>query len=99
VAVSKELDRRLRASRFAGYVELSAWLTSLGHPVGKTAIGKYAASYRHRLAGEALVRGRGLERAQLRTQCLQAAAMQGEATAETTIKRAERFVAWVVSGQ
>ncbi|WP_164153141.1 phage protein Gp27 family protein [Stenotrophomonas maltophilia] len=38
------LDHRLKVNRYTNYQVISAWLGSIGHPIGKSAIGEYAKS-------------------------------------------------------
>lgn len=45
-----ELDRRLVAGGFSGYVELEAWLRAQGYEVGKSSIHRYGSQMERRLA-------------------------------------------------
>lgn len=45
-----ELDRRIVAQGFAGYVALSEWLTAQGYEIGKTAVGMRGQNLKRKLA-------------------------------------------------
>lgn len=47
--VRGQLDERLRASNFGDIMTHTAWLNSLGHAVGKTAVGQYSLANRARI--------------------------------------------------
>lgn len=49
-ALRAELDQRLVASGFAGYVALSEWLTAQGYEIGKSSIHRYGSALERRLA-------------------------------------------------
>lgn len=46
--VRSEVDARLRASAFTGYVELSEWLRGKGHGISKSALQRYGAALQQR---------------------------------------------------
>ena len=92
--VRKQLHARLVSTNFGRLVELSAWLTQLGHPVGKSAIGAYAKKNRELIAAE-----QGRPAARLRADallsCLQVAASTGPE--QTITARAQRYAAWLLA--
>jgi Glu-tRNA(Gln) amidotransferase subunit E-like FAD-binding protein len=49
-ATRSELDKRLVAGGFSGYVELEAWLKAQGFEVGKSSIHRYGSQMERRLA-------------------------------------------------
>lgn len=49
-ALRAELDQRLVASGFAGYVALSEWLAEQGYEIGKSSIHRYGSALERRLA-------------------------------------------------
>ena len=48
--VKAEFDRRLIASGFSGYVELSAWLNEQGYEISKSAAHRYGSELEQRIA-------------------------------------------------
>jgi len=50
-----ELDRRLVASGFAGYEQLSAWLAEHGQSIGKSSIHRYGEQFEQRIRSLKLV--------------------------------------------
>ncbi len=50
VEVRAELDQKLIANGFAGYVALSEWLTEHGFEIGKSAVGVYGQNLQRRLS-------------------------------------------------
>lgn len=50
-----ELDRRLLAAGFSGYEKLEEWLTSEGHPRGKSSIHRYGSDFESRIKSLKLV--------------------------------------------
>ena len=47
--VRRELDARIIANGFGGYVELSGWLAERGYSIGKSAVGAYGQRLERRL--------------------------------------------------
>lgn len=99
----RELDARLVQSQFSGYVALAAWLSEHGCRVSKTTVGKYSKALRARLAarsrGSQATLSDGPALAELRAKCLGAAASQSAGTAEQTLRRASRYIDWVLTGR
>lgn len=48
--VREEIDRRLAASAWSGYAELSAWLASQGYEISVSSLGRYGRQAKDRLA-------------------------------------------------
>lgn len=48
-AVREELNRRLIDNGFSSYVEIAAWLKSLGHDIGKSSVHRYGVKLERKL--------------------------------------------------
>lgn len=91
----KQLDARLRASAFGDLVNISAWLTRRGHPVGKSAIGVYAMKCKRQLEGaSAATAPMAVNAAAIRLGCLHVAAQTGPAAG--LLRRATAYANWVL---
>lgn len=100
-AIRERLHTRLIENHFGGLVELSAWLTTEGYPVGKSALGRYALACRAEIEADvAAAKNDATMRvhrdADLRIRVLELAA--GQPGPEDLITRAERLLAWVRGG-
>ena len=47
-ALREQLDEKLIASNFGGYVDLAQWLAREGHPIGKSSVHRYGAKLEKR---------------------------------------------------
>lgn len=77
--VLAQLDERLRASNFTGYLGHATWLQGLGHQAGHSSIHAYAQRNKQRIKagvahGSADQAGADSKSADQRIQCLQVAA-------------------------
>lgn len=101
--VRAQLDQRLAADGYGGIVAASAWLRSLGYPIGKSAVGIHAKRLKAQL-GDAVPEPmtgptEGVASRSVRLACLDIAArMHGKAapSAAVTIEAAAKLEAWVL---
>lgn len=100
-ALRNELNRRLLLSGFGDTVNLAAWLTSAGYPIGKSSLNDYARSHRRQIEAEQMAvvnaaQDQALRHAALRAQVLAVAAVY--AGRDGLFDEAERLMAWVEAG-
>lgn len=100
VEVRAELDRRLVESGFSDIRGAAAWLTDLGHKVGKSAVGQYAQRNRESIIASAAASSRQLvdasdRRAEFRLAVLQVAA--SVCGPSDVLETADRLLNWIHS--
>ncbi len=94
----EELDARLRATGFGELVQHAEWLKSLGHDIGKSALGEYSLKHRDGIKARfALGELDTATAVEVRLRCLEAASRAAAGTGEQVIALAERMLIWVLS--
>lgn len=96
--IKKELNKKLTESSFSGYVQLTEWLNSLGYPVSKSSLHRYAERRLSLIAGSD-VPGATANIVDIKLRCLEIASLclktDEKLPTDEVTKHAENLMGWL----
>ncbi|KAF1370867.1 phage protein Gp27 family protein [Yokenella regensburgei] len=98
-AIKKKLNKKLTESSFSGYVQLTEWLNSLGYPVSKSSVHRYAERRRLSLIAGSDAPGATANIVDMKLRCLEIASLSlktdEKLPADEVTKYAENLMGWL----